>query len=307
MPPITLILACSLLLLLGFVRRSLSGTTLAAVWCWAVATVLVITGAELALTVSGDAIGTRGETPSSSSPLGFAAAMVVFCPGVALLGAKRPQDKPWQLIVLSLWGILMLPSFEWLLRGGGDLSEIHPARGWFLLILTLLGAVNHLPTRYWLSAILVALGQVALVHRWLPLPSFDLIDLRSVAVPIALGLWLAALLWGIVQARRAAGAAGIDRVWSDFRDAFGAVWALRVVERMNAAAVSSDWPVRLTWDGFRTAEGEPIDHWPPEIERSANQVLANLLRRFVSSDWIHRRMTARDPATALARVAVPDA
>ena len=45
----------------------------------------------------------------SHSPLDFAAAMIVFCPAMALLGAKRPQDKPWQLIVLSLWGILALP------------------------------------------------------------------------------------------------------------------------------------------------------------------------------------------------------
>ena len=53
-------------------------------------------------------------------------------------GGQGTTDRAWQFIVLSLWIILSLPSFEWLLFGGPQ--EIHPARCWFLAILMVVGA-----------------------------------------------------------------------------------------------------------------------------------------------------------------------
>ncbi len=67
--------------------------------------------------------------PSWAAPARYIAAMSTFSPIMALLGAKRPQDRGWQFIVATLWAILSLPACEWLLFGG--VAEIHPARFWF--------------------------------------------------------------------------------------------------------------------------------------------------------------------------------
>jgi hypothetical protein len=116
-------------------------------------------------------------------------------------------------------------------------------------------------------------------------------------------------------------------VWFDFRDAFGTLWGLRVVERFNDTARRSNWPVRLGWRGFefetRTplspsgrgvwAEGaiesfEPAttstagqasngtltydsnrDKPPPELTTAMRAAMASLLWRFVSDEWLQRR------------------
>jgi hypothetical protein len=83
-----------------------------------------------------------------------------------------------------------------------------------------------------------------------------------------------------------------NHAWRDFRDWFGTVWGVRVMERMNATAAAHDWPVALGWEGFvwrgdgaerRLAEGQ---------QASAEQSLRALLLRFVSRDWIELRLMA---------------
>jgi hypothetical protein len=54
-----------------------------------------------------------------------------------------------------------------------------------------------------------------------------------------------------------------------------------VIERINTAASQCGWQARLGWRGW-TIEGQP----PPALERS----LRMLLRRFVSPEWIDRRL-----------------
>ncbi len=44
-----------------------------------------------------------------------------------------------------------------------------------------------------------------------------------------------------------------DRVWTDFRDLFGTVWSLRVMERVNETARLQQWNWELTWSGFTPA------------------------------------------------------
>ncbi|MBI3468144.1 MAG: hypothetical protein HY000_34495, partial [Planctomycetes bacterium] len=73
----------------------------------------------------------------------------------------------------------------------------------------------------------------------------------------------AAASCGVLSCRKAAGGegwrvvverlpvAGWDRVWLDFRDDFGFVWAKRVQDRFNAAAGQLGWPIVLGWSGFR--------------------------------------------------------
>jgi hypothetical protein len=190
--------------------------------------------------------------------------------------------------VLSLWIVLALPALEaWLFRRG---FELHPARAWFLLILIVTGAVNHLASRYAPSACLVSAGQVLLMKEALPAifagPAWPRLGLALFAAAVLLA-WL-------VPSRRAL---SLDRVWLDFRDAFGLVWGLRVQERVNSAATAQSWPVRLTWRGFQAAVptktvGEtdaPTQSAPAIDPGPAGDVLRNALWRFVSPDWIADR------------------
>lgn len=256
----------------------LRGTTLVAVWAWS----LVALGA---IALSEILIGTAAEGPSAnwSRPLRFAAAMGSFCPIMAMLGAKRPQDRAWQFIVLSLWGILSLPAFEWLLFTG--VREIHPARFWFLIVLVGVGALNGLATRGWSSSLLYGLGQLALIAPFFPQAQTWLSGDRG-AWP---GLALLAAAWTLqaLPRRPRSGGTALDRVWLDFRDAFGVVWSLRVAERMNASASMYHWPVMLHWQGFVPRESAADT---TEVPAAVEESLRSLLRRFVSPAWIDERL-----------------
>lgn len=252
---------------------------------WAVLACLAVTVVEAALAGSGSTT-----SPAKAGIYRYLAGAAAFCPLLALLGAKRPQDRAWGWIVLSLWVVLALPALEaWLFQLGRQF-ELHPARAWFLLILIVTGAVNHLATRYALSAGLVSAGQVLLMKEFLPA------GLAGPASPrTALALFAAAILvaWFVPRRRERS----IDRVWLDFRDAFGLVWGLRVQERLNSLATTQSWPVRLTWQGFeRLPPGEDQDQAtlrPDETsasgEREAGDVLRKALWRFVSPSWIDAR------------------
>lgn len=272
-------LALAGLFALAWRKSSISGTTLVAPWCWSTASLLAIAISEVS-------VGLDGPLPPSGwvVPLRFAAAMTTFCPMMAVLGAKRPQDRGWQFIVLTLWAILSLPSFKWLLFGG--VQEIHPARFWFLVILTLVGAANGIGTRFWPSSVLVCLGQMALVAPYFPSTQSLLPGARA---PL-LGLLAFVIAWGLLALglpRSRPAVKPLDRVWLDFRDAFGLVWSLRVAERINASAAIAQWPVVLGWHGFRARENDcPVDELPEVVRDS----LRMLLRRFVSPAWIDARL-----------------
>jgi hypothetical protein len=260
----------------------LRGTTLVAPWFWSLTSLVSLVGAELAIALWSE--------PASTwiGPLRLAAATSTFCPTMALLGAKRPQDRGWQAIVLSLWGILSLPSIEWLLFGGQ--TELHPARFWFLVILIAVGASNGLGTRYWPSSLLFSGGQILLLTSLFSAAPRPWMPPVSIAA-IVLAWWFEAAQWP----RSAHVAQPLDRVWLDFRDAFGVVWALRIIERMNASSRMYAWPVTLTWQGFATVSGSEIHELPPLVEES----LRTLLRRFVSPEWIAARLEAA-PASNVA-------
>jgi hypothetical protein len=261
-------------------KPALRGTTLLAPWYWSAASLAAIGATEIAL-----ALAVTSPPQPWIVPLRFAAAMSSFCPTMALLGAKRPQDRAWQFIVFSLWAILSLPSIEWLLFGG--VQEMHPARFWFLAILTGAGALNGTATRFWLSSWLVCVGQLALVAPYFSATESWL----SAARGPQLGLLAMVLAWGLQAAglpRGSAARSGLDRVWLDFRDQFGVVWGLRVAERINSAAAMVGWPVTLGWHGFRASDGSPAIGFemPAPIEESFRA----LLRRFVSPKWIDERL-----------------
>ena len=81
-----------------------------------------------------------------------------------------------------------------------------------------------------------------------------------------------------------------DRLWLDFRNSYGMLWSLRVAQRVNDAAATSQWPVVLHWNGFSDTDGEPL-HEPDDSWRQGfEHCLRGLLRRFVSDAWIAERL-----------------
>ena len=106
-----------------------------------------------------------------------------------------------------------------------------------------------------------------------------------------LGLAAIVLAWGLQAAGlpRGKAAAPLDRVWLDFRDAFGVVWSLRVAERVNSTAAMVGWPVTLGWHGFRGPEG--FSDGVSEMSAAVvEEMLRAPLRRFVSPEWIDQRL-----------------
>lgn len=260
-------------------RKRLAGTTLAAVWVWSLVSLAAIGGAELLFSLAGNG---EPATPWTHA-LRFTAAVSSICPVMALLGAKRPQDRGWQFIVLSLWVILSLPAAHWLLFGG--MREIHPAQVGLLAILIGAGAINALATRHWLAGLLYALGQVALLGPYFSSLSPWLAGQRGPLIGLALVVASSLLL--ALSRERSNAPSGLDRVWLDFRNAFGAVWGLRVMERMNVSSAMYGWPVTLTWQGFIPREDAQSAAEPAAIVEDS---LRTLLRRFVSPEWIDERL-----------------
>jgi hypothetical protein len=288
---------------------SARGTTLLAVWMWSLIAMLVVVGTEMAILTG--IVNGGGE---GIAAIRFAAAAATFCPIVALLGAKRPQDRAWQLIVSSFWVILALPAAQALLLRPGQAFVVHPIWSWFLVVLIVVGASNYLPTRNAIAALLAAAGQAVLVWHELPWGSGPVQNAANDWMPIvgaallAAAVGIAALTWLRRSRREAASHVALERLWSDFCDQFGVVWGLRVAERVNVAAAQNHWNVRLAWHGVTRdhvlpltpnpsptkGRGKPPVAAPPspsaaEIE-NLQQSLLPLVRRFVSKEWIDRRL-----------------
>lgn len=266
--------ALDMLIVSRGIRR---GTTLTApaLWCG-------VSLGMLALLIVIDSLSPLGK---ASETLWFIASVSTFCPVMALLGAKRPQHTAWQWIVGSLWGLLALPALESIVFRPGQALHVATAWQWLMVMLLAIEAMNHLPTRYWPSALLTMLGQVLLLGAYLP---FSPLTYSAWTLPAGLAALVAAL--ALVAAgitRLSSSVTGLDRVWIDFRNSFGAAWGLRILQRLQETARTCQWDVQATWEGFYTSAGtKPL---PPETAEQVEQALANLLWRFVSPEWIALR------------------
>lgn len=274
-------------------------TTLAAPLAWALVAVFLVAAVELGIGVL------AARSSPWTSPLRFLVATSTFCPTTALLGAKRPQDRAWQFVVVSLWGILALPAAQALALGHDIEGGARDLRSWFLVLLLAVSLSNALGTRLWPSALLYVCGQTLLLAACLPgghlLANWFSEGGESGVVGLPLGALSLMVLAGLVAAWRAPAArsrspagsavASLDRLWLDFRNVFGTLWSLRVMQRMNAAGHLEERGIQLTWWGFRRRDGGPLPgELPLETRRVVEQMLTNLLRRFVSLDWIASRL-----------------
>jgi hypothetical protein len=293
------LMALPALAIVGAIRNA-RGTTLVAPLAWALLAyvVLNLSGIALRMNVGPDALKWI-----------YIASVGTLCPTVALFGAKRPQNRAWQLIVLAFWFVLALPAIQSLLMHRGEPLDLHEIWKWFLAALILAGAINYLPTRYGIAALLVAASQVLLFWQHLPwLPRFPGEAAMLGLVPLFIGIAVA--YWKTRTAsKRLAPYHGWNRTWLDFRDFYGVVWALRVMERVNSLPASRESAIRLNWEGFfevkqavgndsckvvsddlATPIGMGIGPASPEAVTPLDLGLRSLLRRFVSKQWLDARL-----------------
>ncbi len=271
--------AAAALAVLAIGLWAVRGTTLSAAWVWALAAVLVLAVVESA--------GIASVVDSSALQAArFAAAVMSMAPGVAVLGAKRPQDRAWQLVVAALVAMFALPAIETFVYRPGTPPPIHAVRAGFLTLLVIVTNGNYLPTRFGLSALLTGAGQIVVL-----LPHLGWIDMGENHHAPLVGFTLMVL--GMISAWRLAriGAdeRGWQRVWWDFRNAYGVVWSVRVAERFNTAARASDEPARIRWRGIEYSNPSYSES-KTVLDTTSERRLRALLLRFVSGNWIEQRM-----------------
>jgi hypothetical protein len=246
-------------LVIGCVR--LRGTTLWAAMLWAL-------GSATAVAIVGVAEADSGWQAITTSAARFAAAATTFCPLMAVLGAKRPQQRGWQWVVLALWMVLVWPAAQAVLMA------------WRLFVACLIGMglVNYLPTRQAIAAIAFAAGQFGLFAEYFDPERFPAGRLHTSSI----FFFTMAALWPIVGSRMLPLSreplGSLSLRWRRFRDGYGLLWGLRILGRVNETAQLSDWPVRLGWRGFHFT-GEEKELSFEALER-IEQTLDTLLRRF---------------------------
>jgi hypothetical protein len=286
-------------------RNRLRKTTLLGAWLWGA----VALGAWAVTFFVTEVLGVV--SPGAADQMWLASAVLLVCPLIAVLGARRPGSRVWGLfIVAPLAVVLDLPAVTAWNR------DFHPAplrlevpmlAGYGLVLL--MGAGNYLGTRFALPALLAAAAMLLVpvsmssLH-WLP-ASFPARATATLLLGIA--VWMAAI------ARRKAARRGgsltpssipigeggaraatrFDRLWNDFRDLYGIVWARRVMDRVNDAAVHEGWPVRLHLHGFAGLEPAPPPSLAPDQFQQIERTLRWLLRRFVDPEWIDERIAQR--------------
>ncbi|MBW3539442.1 MAG: hypothetical protein KY476_04160 [Planctomycetes bacterium] len=227
----------------------------------------------------------------------YLAAVLMLTPSLAVLGARRPVAAVWPwFVLLPLVLVLSLPAVAVIRTNLGDdpatfeTFELEaPAAAGFLLVL-LMGAGNYAGTRWTVPVVLYAAACGLLVFEragWLASGS------APQRATLCLGGSAAALWWA--ASRRRFARDGLDRLWADFRDTFGIVWARRAADRINEALLARELPLRMGIEGLYEFSTESVDEALIEESRAqAEQTLRWLLKRFVDPAWIAERSVHRD-------------
>jgi hypothetical protein len=195
----------------------------------------------------------------------FAAVALLGCASVAVLGAKSPGASAWQFVVGALAAVLLLPYVESAVRDRPvDFSGV---RWIFVCGLGILSIANYILTRLAFPIILFAVGLV------LNVVISDLVTRQDLAVFArflgVIAVWAAPAVAWYGFCAQVDSISPTTRLWLDFRDRFGAIWALRVMEQFNRSAANAGSSATLTWRGLSGPDASA------EYER-----LTALLKRF---------------------------
>ena len=303
-------------------RANVDGTTLLVAWNWGLAGWLAWLLAWTADSYFQPSEGIRDQ-------LWFAAAILLPCPFIAVLGARNPGARAWTAFVLvPLILVLGWPAATvWNGAQPRPLLLEGPSLMGFVVV-AVMGAGNYFGTRFTLPALGTMGSMLLTIAPFSGIVPIEMTDeiLRSIAslLLVVNCLLTAGLLAEPMPDERPGPASSTsssadlkvaertttsdlvssatsddchdghyDRLWVDFRDYFGIVWAKRVMDRLNDLLARETLPVRMEIDGLRWNQSLPTT----EGERSpvyvrADRSLRWLLRRFVDDAWIDRRLSS---------------
>lgn len=255
-------------------RPYIVGTSLTGAWLWCVAA-----GCGWSLAA---VLGATNPDSLRLASMRWLVLVLSFAPFVSRLGAKRPQDRAWHWVVLSFVVVFGLPAWRALL-----LDRAFQPSGWqdaFVVAIVALQVADTVATRLALPALLLGAAQIIL-H---PAPVWWDISGRLGDVEILTSLLLAVLATSMTarEFRRCIRYAhGWSRVWLEWRDRFGVLWSLRLMQRFNEDIRRVGTAVQLTWHGFRFDSNERMQE-ADTLPEGAVHVFENLARRFVDPPWL---------------------
>ncbi len=279
----------SLLPVLVWLRRALLGTALSSAWppaalawlTWLV--VAVVTLPPFPLRRWGDS-------------LWFLAAIVALVPPIAVLGARRPTSRVWTwfvlvpLVLVFAWPVL--PVLAVGTRPDAFNLEFPVVVGYGLVLV--MGAGNYVGLAHTASALLWMVGLSLVVIPLCPATSAVLPDAWACRNWGTLCLTAAGWIADRQAARLTPAGRSVlpfDRVWGDFRELFGIVWAKRIQERFNDDARRRGLKLRLGFQGLEdVSTGKPADNVDPQSLAAAVLSLRWLLQKFVDPQWIDSRL-----------------
>ena len=300
----------SLLPVLARLRRGVRGTALES--AWPCAAVVWVAWLAVALLTIADRVSDHSSLHAWLDVLWYGTAILALTPPVAVLGARRPTARVWTIFVLiPLVLIFIWPVLPVMRTAGGPaaFSVESPVLVGFILVLVM-GAGNYLGLRFSPSALLWIAGLLLIVLTLCPATSEWVAGARMGRALGTLCVVASAWLADRQAARAHAPGTPLDRVWRDFRDLFGIVWARRIQERFNDEAAKQGMPLRLGFDGLEEADpvrcrsraptqtalvpAESADRRSPgpfdaRALAAAETSLRWLLQKFVDREWIDQR------------------
>jgi len=214
-------------------------------------------------------------------------AVLLLTPFVAILGARQPGAAAWPwFVVLPLAVVLQWPSISQLLTESREtMIEIPTPTAFGFVLVLVMGLGNYFGTTHTAAVGLCSLAILLVawpVFEWGHGSRFPGLPLGCIVLAIA-ALMLPKRFRHAVASPAENDVAGL---WADFRDAYGIVWAKRVMDRVNQFADRESWLTRLTLDGFVDLSGNMSQNSSP-ADREV-EVLCWVLRRFLDHSFMQQ-------------------
>lgn len=196
----------------------------------------------------------------------YAAAVLALAPGIAVLGARWPTARVWNLfVVLPLLAVFSWPIAVPALRGSRvEQWQLEEPMVLAYGLVLLMGAGNYLGTRKTASALASMAGWLLVVCS--VCPAFRPAGASPAAIRAVAAVCLGVAALALPRPPRkplapatnpAANAGSTDamterwqRLLAEFHELFGMVWTRRLQERFQDQAQQAKLPVAWTWEGL---------------------------------------------------------
>jgi hypothetical protein len=276
-------------------RRGVHGTALESAWRWS-----ALAWTAWLLTSITEVLSPLSQT--TQDVFWYLTAILSLTPPISVLGARRPVSRVWTwFVLLPLVLVFTWPVLAVLAQGptGSAFTLEEPMLVAYALVLVM-GAGNYFGLCWSVPAVLWMAGLLFIVLPLCPATTGWLAETQTARLCGTLLVVAAGWIADRVATKRARPAGDsqlpIDRVWQDFRDLFGIVWARRIQERFNDMAREKGVKVRLGIHGVEGAsEMQPGVNFDPETLAAAESIMQWLLQKFVDPEWIRLRFCTASP------------